>query len=41
MELVPFPFMLQVGAVIAQADSGFLVASLLGMTKCGVNQQEP
>jgi len=31
-EVVPFPFVLHAGAVVAQADSGFLVAALLGMT---------
>jgi hypothetical protein len=30
---VPFPFVLHAGAVVALADSRFLVASLLGMTK--------
>jgi hypothetical protein len=33
LELVPVPFVLQSGAVLAQADIRFLVASLLGMTK--------
>jgi hypothetical protein len=32
-EVVPFPFLLHAGAVVAQADNRFLGASLLGMTR--------
>jgi hypothetical protein len=32
-EVVPFPFVLYSGAGAAEADSRFLVASLLGMTR--------
>jgi len=33
VKLVSFPFVFHAGAVVAQADSRFLIASLLGMTE--------
>jgi hypothetical protein len=32
LEAAPFPFVLHAGSVVAQTNSGFLAASLLGMT---------
>ena len=39
-EVAPFPFVLHAGAVAAQADSRFLVASLLGMTRNSASRND-
>jgi hypothetical protein len=38
LELVAFAFVFHAGVVVAQADSGFLVALVLGMTKVEENE---